>query len=115
MNPKGAGGLDRRLEIQRYTETSSGDFNEPVGSWTNYATVWANRNDVRDTEKVAAGQVSGAIMTRFTIRSTVLSRAILVSDRIVYDSKNWQILGIKETAEGGRNNYLEITAVSESD
>lgn len=108
------GELDRRITIQRLTEGAQNGFGEPVETWADLATVWAKRQDVSDDEKVAAGQRSSAIMTRFVIRSSTTAKTITAQDRLSYDGTLWNIHGVKETAEG-RNRFLEITAASESD
>lgn len=105
----GAGALDRRITIERLNSAPNG-FNEPVGTWSCFTTIWAQRKDVSDGEKLAAGQVGSYRMSRFVIRSSSVAKAITPLDRIAHDGKVWNILGIKETDEG-RNRFIELTAV----
>lgn len=109
-----AGPLDRRITIQRNTPGATNGFNEAAESWADYVTVWAGRTDVRDSEKVAAGQVMGSLMCRFRIRSSSETRTVTTKDRLSYDSRTWQIHGVKESTEG-RNRFIEITASAEID
>jgi SPP1 family predicted phage head-tail adaptor len=105
--------LDRRVTIQRAT-TVYDEFNEPVETWSDVATVWARRRDVSDGEKQAAGQVGAVLMSRFTVRSSTTTRALLPTDVLSHDGGAWNIQGIKE-ADEGRNRFIEITAIRDAD
>jgi SPP1 family predicted phage head-tail adaptor len=111
---KDAGELDRRIAIERLTEGAQNGFGEPDETWAMLTTVWAGRKDVSDGEKVQAGQRSSALMSRFVIRSSSITKTVNTKDRIQTDARLWNILGAKETQEG-RARFIEITAVSESD
>lgn len=108
------GELDRRITIQRVTEGDQNEFGEPGETWASLTTVWAKRSDVSDAERVAAGQRGSALMSRFVIRSSTTTKTITSKDRLSYDGDTWNIHGVKETAEG-RNRFIEITAVRDSD
>lgn len=108
----GAGDLDRRITIERFTSTKN-EFNEPVETWSPLATVWAQFKDASDLTKVeylGAEQVSAFHMSRFVIRSSSVTKTVSPVDRISYGGHIWNIKGTKETAEG-RNRFIEITAV----
>lgn len=107
-----AGGLDRRIVIERATVTHNA-LNEQVEAWDTYASVWAKKTDVSDGERNAAGQVGAFLVSRFVIRSSTTTRAIKPSDRIRFQGL-WSIQGVKET-QRGRNRFLEITAVKDAD
>lgn len=109
---KGAGGLDRRITIERATVTYN-ELNEEVPTWGSYATIWAGRSDLSDGERNAAGQVGSYLMSRFVIRSSPTAKAIKPSDRVSYEGI-WNIHGIKETQEG-RNRFLELTCAKDND
>lgn len=109
-----AGDLDRRITIQRNTPGVDNGFGEAAETWSDLITYSAKREDVRDSEKNAAGQTMGSLVCRFTIRSSTDSRTVNTKDRISYDGKVWQIHGVKE-AKGRRRGYLEITASTEID
>lgn len=116
MTKIGAGDLDRKVTIQRFTSVPN-EFNEPVETWADFKTVRAMRRDVSDRQRVemmAAGQVGAFQVSRFTIRSTSETRTITPVDRLVHDGKTWAIHGIKE-ADEGRYRFLEITAVKDAD
>jgi SPP1 family predicted phage head-tail adaptor len=109
----GAGDLDRRIAIERATSVPN-ELNEPVETWVTFITVWAQRKDVSDGEKFAAGQVGSSLRSRFVIRSSAQARTVTPVDRISYSGAIWNIEGVKETPEG-RNRFLEITAVRDAD
>ncbi len=111
-----AGDLDRRITIQRST-SAEGRLNEPVETWADLITVWARRRDASDSQKIefmAAGQTGSFIVSRFTIRSSEISRSVTPLDRVFHDGKVWDIKGVKE-ADEGRHRFLEITASRDAD
>lgn len=108
--------LDRRITLQRASSVNN-EFNEPVQTWTDLATVWARRRDASDRQVVevfAAGQVGSFLISRFTVRSNDASRDFKPIDRVLHDGEVWNIKGIKE-ADEGRRRFLEITAVRDGD
>jgi SPP1 family predicted phage head-tail adaptor len=111
----GAGALDRRVTLsQPGAATGANALNEPVLAAPTVTTVWARRQDVSDGERLAAGQVGAHRMTRFVVRSTTATRAVTPRAVLKHEGKTYNILGIKETAEG-RARFLEITAVMDAD
>lgn len=110
----GAGSLDRRLSIQRLSDGTVDAYNAPTITWETVTTVWAARSDISDAEKLASSQIGSALISRFVIRSSTISRLITSKDRLLYDGAYWNILGIKETKDG-RSRFLELTAVMDSD
>lgn len=112
---RGAGKLDRKIVIQRKQSDGVDAFGEPTSeTWPTFITVSANRKDISDSEKVSAGQINAVRMSRVVIRSSVNSRSVTPNDRLSYDSKIWDIHGIKETGEG-RMKYLELTVMAQAD
>ncbi len=108
----GAGELDRRIKIERSTQTVD-EFNSPVEVWSTFITVWARRADSSDvvkTEVLGAEQVGSFLFSHFVIRSSAQAKTVTPTDRINYDGHIWNIKGTKETSEG-RNRFIEISAV----
>lgn len=100
-----AGQLDRRVTIQRATETNTGDGLIP--SWATIATLWASRKDASDGERIAAGTILSTVVARFVVRSSTTARGILPRDRLIEGGSTFEVTGIKEI---GRREALEITA-----
>lgn len=106
-----AGSLDRRIEIQRATE-SRDDLNNVVLTWATLRTVWAAKADVRDGERWAAMEVGAEVTTRFTIRWSPYVADVNPKDRIRYGGRTYDIVAVKEI---GRREGLEITATARTD
>lgn len=105
-----AGKLDRRITIQRFTETGRDEFNEPVMSWADVAAVWAQQRPDRGAERFAAAQVSGTSVMTFHIR---YRGDLTVQDRLVYEGRTFEI--IAPPREIGRRVVTEIDAVARAD
>ena len=107
-----AGLLDRRVTVQRRTLTRN-EYGEQVETWTEYATVYASRNDflVASTgkESFSALQTSAQETTRFRMR---YRSDLLTTDRLVSDGRTYDI---KQISEMGRRDGLEIIGVARLD
>jgi head-tail adaptor len=68
----------------------------------------AQRRDVSDVERLAAGFVGTAAQSRFVIRDTAFARSILHTDCLQHEGIVWEIIGIKEVPPG--RGFIEITA-----
>lgn len=107
----GAGALDRRIQFQRAVIVDDGLAS--AESWDDHGTpVWAAKTDVSDGERWRAGEVSANITTRFQVRWSQFSADITPKDRLTYDGRIYDIVGIKEI---GRRVGLEITAAARAD
>lgn len=107
----GASKLDRRIIVERYTETGRDPFNDPIMGWAPITTISAKRHDVSDVEKFAAGQIGAAISSRFIVRDHGEASTVSPVDRLSHDGKTWNITGIKETRDG-RHRFIEISATA---
>ena len=97
--------LDRAIVIQQYTLNSppQNAHGEPDGSWTTLHDTFANARQQSAKEIFLHGRLA-EIDVVFTTR---YYSDVDETCRIVYNSKNYGITGIKEL---GRQNGLEITA-----
>jgi SPP1 family predicted phage head-tail adaptor len=100
-----AGKLDRRVTIQRRTQTQAAN-GEYVNQWNNVATVWATVKDLRGNEFFAARQTNAEVTTRFYLR---WHRDITVLDRILCDGVVYDLIQVSEM---GRRQGLEILAIA---
>ena len=115
----GAGGLDRRITIQRST-AGTDPFNAESLTWTDYITVSAQRRDFAEGERFAsetraAGQVGSQILARFKVRSSSLTRTITARDRISHDGAIWNIKIAPYETLDGRRRFIWITAAMDAD
>lgn len=102
--------LDRIVLFHRANLVDDGFSTVEV--WEPYGTPqWALRQDVKDSEKWAAGQVQATISTRFHIRSTEFTRTIDARDRIECEGTTFNITGTKQV-HPGRRQLIEISAVA---
>ena len=106
-----AGKLDRRIRLERIVATRD-ELNSPVEQWLELATVWASKLDVRDSERFASAGVGAEIGTRFQIRHSKAVADLNPKDRLVFDGRAYDIVGVKEI---GRREGLEISALARAD
>jgi SPP1 family predicted phage head-tail adaptor len=101
-----AGRLDRRVTLLRAVTTTD-EFNSPVSTWTELATVAASKEDVSDAERVRAQQVGASLTTRFQIRYSSRVADIDAGDRLTCEGWTFDIKSVKEL---DRRVGLEISA-----
>lgn len=102
-----AGTLDRRITIQRRTTTEDPLYGTPVETWSDFATVWANVQDMLPSrgEAIADGLSVGRRPCRIRIRY----RADVTSDmRVRFGTRTLRIVTMP--AEIGRRDGLEFMA-----
>lgn len=109
--------LDRQITIQRATETRDTFHNLVQGPWNNLITVRAAKQEISDGEKVRAQKVRaqemGADITmRFQVRWNRTIATVNAKDRLLFEGKLFEILGVKEI---GRREGREITATTRID
>ena len=110
----GAGDLDRRIRLERAQASRDATGGALDEGWTPLATVWAARADLSDGERFQADERAAIRLTRFTVRSSSITRDLTPADRVFHDDAFYEITGIKEIKDG-RNNYLELTTVVRND
>lgn len=98
-----AGRLDRRVTLQRRALTRD-VYGGEVPNWTDYATVWAGREDKRGREEFEAGAVRGEAQAVFRLRHRPDVR---VEDRVLDAGTIWDVISV---AEVGRRDMLELAA-----
>lgn len=104
--------LDRRITLQREHQTGTDDLNAPIMVWRDIATVWAGFEPISDGERWRAREVMAEVTARFTIRWAPEIRDLNPKDRLIHETKTYDIAGVKEV---GRHYMLEITAAARAD
>ncbi|PRY25282.1 head-tail adaptor [Aliiruegeria haliotis] len=103
-----SGSLNRRIQIQRATQTPDG-YGGFDNEWNDFGpAIFARRRDVSDAERLSAGAWDNKLVTRFIIRATAFGRSIARYDRLVHEGVTFEIDGIKEVPDN--RGFLEITA-----
>jgi SPP1 family predicted phage head-tail adaptor len=105
------GELDEQLTFQRATLAANA-YNELVETWADYATVRAGHVDATFGETIRAAEVSAKITMHFTVRYSPESSTVTPKDRIIFEGKTFDIVGIRELE---RNHWLEVHAVARTD
>lgn len=96
-----AGKLDQRIAIQTDTPTADSK-GQMIESWATVKTIWAEAITTGGGEFYAAQKKYAEARVVFRIRE---DSTITVLQRIVWDSRYWQILGI-DTVNGQRRERL---------
>ncbi|RUT32640.1 head-tail adaptor protein [Arsenicitalea aurantiaca] len=106
------GRRDRRIRLERAVETGRDAMNAAIYAWHEIATVWAEKVDVSDRERMAAGEVAAEITTRFRCDWSPALDGLNPKDRLVMGSAVFDIWGVKEL---GTREGLEITTAKRAD
>lgn len=101
-----AGKMDRRIALQHRSLAAANAHGERVPSYATYATVWAEKLDQRSREFFAAQGTNAERTTRFRIRHRA---DVVQTDRIVFNSQNFDIVQVSEI---GRKEGLELFATT---
>lgn len=107
-----AGKLNKRITLQRASYLDDGFSSQGEEAWSDLATVWAEATPLRDSEKLAAGQVLATIAYRFKIRSSSQVADLSPADRVFFKGREFDVQGVKPA--GDRGEYLEISATAEA-
>lgn len=92
-----AGKLDRRIEIQKTTQTPD-DLGQPVDSWELFARVWAGREFTGGGETFGAAQVVAEVVARYTIRALA---GVVPKMRLVDGADDFNIVAVLPGKERG--------------
>lgn len=104
--------LDRQITIQRAAEARDTFHNLVEGPWNNLITVRAAKQEISDGERVRAQEVGADITMRFQVRWNRTIATVSAKDRLIFEGKLFEILGVKEI---GRREGKEITATTRID
>lgn len=100
--------MDRRITLQMDgVEIGRDPFNDPIFGPPLNITVWASKEDIRDSERYSAQEVGAEVTTRFRIRWSEAVKDFDPRGRILFDGR---IYDVSATKEIGRREGLEITA-----
>jgi len=91
-----AGGLDRRVRLQRFTTTTD-EYGDPVQGWADLATVFAEVRQQSGREFLTAAQEVASRRVVFFLR---WFPGLTVLDRVAYDGRNHDIVEVREIGRG---------------
>lgn len=103
-----AGPLRERVTIQQATVTQdvTGD---PVETWANYITRWAQVDPINGTEKWATTERLAEVSHRFRMRYDSKTKAITPEMRVSWQSRVFDIKSVTNT--GTRDTEIIVLAV----
>ena len=86
------GKLNRRITIEQATETADA-YGEPIKTWAELVSLWANVWPVSNTERFASAQIGREVELRMHVhyRSDITEEM-----RVLFDGHYYDIQGIKE-------------------
>lgn len=83
---------DTLIAFQRYTTTQD-EAGEEVRTWAPLGDAWAAIFYGKGDEKRQAAREEGTQAANFLVPSNSVTRGVGVSDRIVLEGENWDIVG----------------------
>lgn len=99
-----AGELNRRITLQIKTITYD-TVNEPIETWTDYATVWAAVITTGGREFYAAQKLNAETSTVFKVRYNPVINTYM---RIRWGNRKFEIIGVNDV--DARHEELQISA-----
>ena len=99
------GQLRERIALQAFTATQDA-VGEPIKTWTEYRQVWARAIYLAGSELEAARKMTSDVQIQFTIRHIDAANRTsdveakwrpLVTDRVSWNSKTWNIHAVLQT------------------
>lgn len=85
-----AGPLQSRVTIKRHV-TGQDEIGQPVDTWEDVATVWANIRNLRGAEAIRADKEVSTVQTSIRIRKRTDVTAAM---RVVYGSTTYEIKAV---------------------
>jgi len=104
-----AGRMDRRITLQRKS-SSQDSFGQPIETWADISTVWAEVVPVSGNERFVSQQVIAEADTLFKIR---YMSGLTPLDRVVYDGRTYDVKGVIEI--GRRREGMQIAAMTRAE
>ena len=102
-----SGRRNKRVVIERLTETGRDTLNQPIIEWTLYAKAWADVIFGSGSEQRAAAQTDATQAATFEVLANSKTRALLMTDRVSFLGGLWDIRGIAPMGDAG----IKINAV----
>ncbi|WP_100207017.1 phage head completion protein [Sphingobium yanoikuyae] len=107
-----AGDLEWLVTIARAPDTDDGVSSVP-GEFAGIGQRWAKKTDIKDGERLRAGENAQDLTSRFLFLSDDLTRSITAKDALICDGAIHYVIGAKSW--GGRNVGVEVTCSSRPD
>jgi SPP1 family predicted phage head-tail adaptor len=96
-----AGQFRKRVELQR-AEIELNDAREPIATWTTFARRWARIAASESATEWIRGQLRSTTTYGVELRHDATTQTISTKDRVRYDGRELQIVGIINVGERDR-------------
>lgn len=106
-----AGRRDRRIRIEYPGPEVDDGLRTKLGGWLKLCDRWAEYAPLNGAERVAAAEKAGFTTLKFRFRKPIAVGPISTVHRVVYRSKNYDIISVLELDRED----LEVVCVSRSD
>lgn len=105
-----ARGRDTLVRYMGEVPGTANGFNEAGSTaWAELGRAWAERHDLSDSERLAAGETLATRIARFRVRRSGVSADLTADDRLEIAGEAWAIRGVKDDPKRPRS-MIEITA-----
>lgn len=108
-----AGAMNDRIQVLSKSNAAANDFGEQVESYNTLLSLWAQRKRSGESEGITEGRNTQRTTEEFIVRSTVLSRTIDASMKLIWNGINFRITAIDNS--GRFKGFLRIKAEGYSD
>ena len=95
-----AGLFRDRVTFQRMASTTD-DYGNTTGTFSNHATRYAHFNERLGQKDVEQGALDDVAVATMRVRSDAVMDAITTADRVVARGTNWSILSIMQVSSKG--------------
>lgn len=106
-----AGKRDRLIEIKHSTSVKD-DSGEPILTWSTVASAWAEKVELRGSEKLAAQQLSSTAVRTFRFLWNTDTAVVTTKHRIAYGGRDFEIVDVREI---GYHVEIEVDCVASGD
>ncbi|MCU4496364.1 phage head closure protein [Acinetobacter ursingii] len=104
-----AGQLRQRIKIQKFNaEGRDGSGMQNGEVWEDYATVWANVDDLSTRDIIADRAAQGTMQARATIRYSPKVASVDTTYRVLFEGKLYRIDGDPTFDTGSRREYMTL-------
>lgn len=101
--------LRQRITIQKLNANGRDENGMQTGEvWENYATVWANVDDLSTRDIIADRAAQGTMQARAVIRYSRITCWIDTTYRVLFEGKLYRIDGDPTFDTGSRREYMTL-------
>ena len=96
------------VTLETMTEGAADSFGEPTRTYTTLGTAWAQIVPLRPNERLLASQIDAQITHRIEIGWASEFAALSPKDRVTYDGRTFDIVGVVDPQDNNRELHLTV-------